>query len=228
MDDFDILLQPTDLSTLDSNFQDLEISEDEKGKENTNINANSCKDDYPNLNNSPGKLRRRLSPNKKLPPPLPKKGEGDSATSLASASDSNEKETKPTFNENIPIELLAEFTLALSKKDYEKALKYCNEILIIDSGHELANKFSPLLRRAKFELGEEEEGDQDEENANEDSESETETETDTDSEEVTTDSNDEDSKTEDESDEDTTRAPIFGLSLESARSKSKSFDHWRP
>jgi len=126
----------------------------------------------------------------------------------------------------IPIELLTEFTLALSSKNWENSLKFCNEILLINPKHELANKFSPLIRRAKFELDEEENDNSDgKEDVCENSETETESDSGTDSD--STDSSESDIAEENPP---VTHASQFGLSMDHARkSQSKRPDNtWMP
>lgn len=290
MDDFDIetLLQPTDLSNLDSNYNvseklnDLKLKDGQEcqgngdkskgkrllGKENDrNLLTNSRDgraegqkksedlDPYPNLNNSTNKLRRRLSPNKRLAHNVTDEQTSSKVTGCKADTNFKDKanlkgtKTKDTLksytstkidrgeikrenlHENIPLDLLAEFTLSLSKKDYELALKHCNSILLLDSTHELANKFSPLLRRAKFELGEssdeEDEGDEKGSDDKNDDNSEDSDDSETD-ESSTDDLSDSESESESEDDEDLGRAPMFGLSIDAGKDKSRRFDHWRP
>merc|ERR1712157_675009 len=112
----------------------------------------------------------------------------------------------------IPIELLTEFTLALSSKNWENSLKFCNEIL--------------LIRRAKFELDEEENDNSDgKEDVCENSETETESDSGTDSD--STDSSESDIAEENPP---VTHASQFGLSMDHARkSQSKRPDNtWMP
>merc|ERR1712048_1013471 len=99
--------------------------------------------------------------------------------------------------EIVPLTLLTEFLQCVMSKDWRNALKLCNYILMYDKEHEMANNYSPMLRRAVMEL---EEGTTTRKSDGEEEESE-----DSDSESGS------DSETSDESIGETTGSKIFGI-----------------
>merc|ERR1711941_254094 len=78
----------------------------------------------------------------------------DESVSLGRKEEDKYEYLKPDgeSSRDVPIELLSEFVSCIVDKKYTDSLKLCNFILLYDKDHELANKYSPLLRRAVMEI----------------------------------------------------------------------------
>ena len=141
-----------------------------------------------------------------------KKGNRLTRSPIKTSSPAKSQKSEEDDEEIVPLTLLTEFLQCVMSKDWRNALKLCNYILMYDKEHEMANNYSPMLRRAVMEL---EEGtttrksDGEEESEDSDSESGSDSET-----------SSENSSDSDESIGETTGSKIFGISLDIARQKT--------
>lgn len=117
---------------------DIEISGKIEGKENeTEITEEEMQKALSNLSLSKKGNRLTRSP---IKPKSPQK--------LGNTEENSDDEG------NVPLQLLTEFLQCVMSKDWRNALKLCNYILMYDKDHEMANQYSPMLRRAVMELEE--------------------------------------------------------------------------
>ena len=85
---------------------------------------------------------------------LNKKGNRLTRSPIKTKSPQKSTNSEDSDDEGVPLQLLTEFLQCVMSKDWRNALKLCNYILMYDKDHEMANQYSPMLRRAVMELEE--------------------------------------------------------------------------
>jgi len=202
-----------ELAGLGSTSMDLTNSLQKPDKENEELTEEEMQKALSNLSlNKKGNRLTRSPIKPKSPKTTPSSMQTLTSRNSNLATDSVDSDEEGA----VPLQLLTEFLQCVMSKDWRNALKLCNYILMYDKEHEMANQYSPMLRRAVMEL---EEGSTDRKS---DIESETE-EDDSEESENSDDSDDsngsDDSDSDSESEKQTSNNNVYGVSLDLARQR---------